>query len=715
MSKTNLFVEGSVKNVEEQYLLDLMFPSDSEDGNEDNQEDFQNDEEQNSSVNFTDLINEIVDCNDEETITTITNKLSGSLLCSRTGMSSIENYDLSSCNEVDVAAPLAPEVDPSNSAINLQVTESISAVDYDNCSNRPRPNRCDVKISNLPVVSNVCNSGPSVIGDTVSKSGIINKCKGSTNHKIVKSSRPNPKRNIIWKKEPPNFPDDQIHFNSHIDLPGDVCLLETPYQCFKYFFCDELINKIVEETNLYNSQIDIQKLINISAADLLKYLGICVLTSVCVQTNVRDMWHDTIGLDVVKETMSLRHFEKIRRFIHFNDNSKMLPSTDPNRDKLFKLRPLINHLNKKFLTIPMNECLSIDEQVCASKIRHHLKVYMRDKPHKWGFKIFVLCGDKGFAHKFEIYSGQENDERFRMDEEPDLGASGNVVVRLTRDVPRYKNHKIYFDRYYTSLNLVVHLKKIGLLSAGTVMRNRIPDCKFPSDEILKKKPRGYSEEYSCLVDNIKITSVLFKDNNNVLFLSSFVGELPKVCEKPRYDRKQKTHVNIACPEVVNKYNKNMGNVDLLDSNVGRCHIKLKSRKWYIRLFYHLLDMTVINAWVLYRKLQECQDTQGKDLTQKEFRIELARALCCMGKNSLKRGRPSQSSFIEEARKKFKGSSIPVKDVRIDGTEHWPKYNEKRTTCKLPNCKGYTFISCEKCNVNLCFNKDKNCFRVFHCN
>jgi hypothetical protein len=117
--------------------------------------------------------------------------------------------------------------------------------------------------------------------------------------------------------------------------------------------------------------------------------------------------------------------------LHFNDNNKQSNSEDVAYDKLYKLRPVLEYLNK-FLSIPMSECLSVDEQICATKIRLHMKVYMKDKPHKWVYKVFVLSRDMGFAHKIEIYSGQENDARFRLDGEPDIGASGNVVIRLSR-------------------------------------------------------------------------------------------------------------------------------------------------------------------------------------------------------------------------------------------------------------------------------------------
>jgi hypothetical protein len=38
-----------------------------------------------------------------------------------------------------------------------------------------------------------------------------------------------------------------------------------------------------------------------------------------------------------------------------------------------------------------------------------MKVYMKDKPHNFGYKHFVLCCDMGFAHRTKIYSGQKNE------------------------------------------------------------------------------------------------------------------------------------------------------------------------------------------------------------------------------------------------------------------------------------------------------------------
>ena len=52
---------------------------------------------------------------------------------------------------------------------------------------------------------------------------------------------------------------------------------------------------------------------------------------------------------------------------------------------------------------------------------------MKDKSHKFGYELLELCIDIGFAHKTEIYCGQ-NDHKFWKTEEPDMGASGCVVI-----------------------------------------------------------------------------------------------------------------------------------------------------------------------------------------------------------------------------------------------------------------------------------------------
>lgn len=65
----------------------------------------------------------------------------------------------------------------------------------------------------------------------------------------------------------------------------------------------------------------------------------------------------------------------------------------------------------------------------------------------------------------------------------------------------------------------------------------------------------------------------------------------------------------------------MGGVDLADMFVALYRTGLKSHKWYMSIFSQLLDISVNNAWLLYRR--DCKQNQVKEKRLKEFRHEIA--------------------------------------------------------------------------------------------
>lgn len=111
----------------------------------------------------------------------------------------------------------------------------------------------------------------------------------------------------------------------------------------------------------------------------------------------------------------------------------------------------------------------------------------------------------------------------------------------------------------------------------------------------------------------------------------------------RYVRNEKRYVEIPCPKTIKVFDKHMGGEDLMDSHIGRYKIPMKIKKRYFRLFHHLVDLTVVNAWVLYNR---DKTLKGKTtICQKQFRIDLAYSLCKIGRSeNSKRGRPSSSSI-----------------------------------------------------------------------
>lgn len=136
------------------------------------------------------------------------------------------------------------------------------------------------------------------------------------------------------------------------------------------------------------------------------------------------------------------------------------------------------------------------------------------------------------------------------------------------------------------------------------------------------------------------------------------------------------------PNTIGHYNRHMGGVDLLDSFIGKHKIKMRTRKWYMRLFYHLLDVILINSWLLYKRV-EMQRQNTPKMQLRQFRLEVAKSLCLCGPSMRKKkGRPSSfvTDMLDERKKKKPKVNVIPKDVRTDGIEHFPIWSNARQRC-----------------------------------
>merc|ERR1712121_69811 len=51
---------------------------------------------------------------------------------------------------------------------------------------------------------------------------------------------------------------------------------------------------------------------------------------------------------------------------------------------------------------------------------------------------------------------------------------------------------------------------------------------------------------------------------------------------------------------IGQYNKCIGGIDKIDMLIALHSCKFKVRTWPMKIFFHLLDLTVVNAWLLYQ-------------------------------------------------------------------------------------------------------------------
>ena len=87
----------------------------------------------------------------------------------------------------------------------------------------------------------------------------------------------------------------------------------------------------------------------------------------------------------------------------------------------------------------------------------------------------------------------------------------------------------------------------------------------------------------------------------------------------------------------------MGGVDLSDMLMSLYRIDIRPRLWYLRMLCYFIDLSTVNAWLLYRRhVKQLGLRKYKPLL--DFRVEIADSLIKHGKAiTKKRGRPSRDA------------------------------------------------------------------------
>jgi hypothetical protein len=152
------------------------------------------------------------------------------------------------------------------------------------------------------------------------------------------------------------------------------------------------------------------------------------------------------------------------------------------------------------------------------------------------------------------------------------------------------------------------------------------------------------------------------------------------------------------PHVIEDNNAHMGFVDKSDRMVNSYGIARRTWKWTKKLFFQLLDKTILNAYLLHKSC--C----GK-ITHKEFHEILLRDLIVQTHvanimvSGVSRGRPSSSG-------------AQLSRLGVKHSQRWPSKGKQRRcrVCSLNKRTRSTLFYCKKCDVGLCV---MDCFEMWH--
>lgn len=499
-----------------------------------------------------------------------------------------------------------------------------------------------------------------------------------SNTALPKSMKP---KSYKWRKEQDITSADGIFPEPNVTHLNNL----HPHELFEKFFDDILLEHIVEESERYASFRNYPKL-NVSIEELRVYIGILICTGYNGQSEIKSLWSndDDIGNIMIAESMRRDRFLQISKCIHFIDSNNGTLT-----DKMWKLRPLTDHLKAKFIEhfIPEQK-LAYDESMIGYFGKHSCKQFIKGKPTRFGFKVWSLCTPTGYLLNFEIYQG--SNPRSKKEYGDLFGKCAEPLVTMIDDLPAQLQDlqfEFYFDNLFTCFPLLTYLKDRGFSGTGTIRENRIPKtCTLQQKKKMAKLERGYYT--STQETDSKIVLTKWVDNAVVAIASTSYGTQP-VKTTQRYSREKKKHISVAQPNVVNMYNKYMCGVDRMDQNISAYRIGVKGKKWWSSIWTWLIDASIQNAWQLQRKVEPT-------ITQLQFRRAIAIYYC--------------HHFGSQPRKVGRKSTL-ISDnlLRFDNKSHWVKPIENRRRCALENCKSQVKTICGKCDKGLCI----KCFESYH--
>ncbi|KYQ91206.1 hypothetical protein DLAC_08129 [Tieghemostelium lacteum] len=385
---------------------------------------------------------------------------------------------------------------------------------------------------------------------------------------------------------------------------------KSPSEIFLIFF-EEIIDIIVIETNRYIEQENNQELrdthfpLGITQEVIRVFLTAILLIGSINPSRLESYWD--YGLYYTSSVSSLLTYTQFRfllTHLHFanNQDQNLVES-----DKLYKITNIMNICKKKFQeNWSPHQNIAIDEGIVPSENTAGLKEYIQDKPGRWGYKFWKLVDEKGYLYFFDLYAGKNSVTKEGTDK-----IWETIVKKLLKESKVLgHNHIIYTDNFFTTIPVSEFLLQNNTHCIGTIrnLKRAIPQELF-NDQLVKGDYR-----YLVLQDS---TISLLRINDTKEFLLLNTKFTPNEGVPYHSQSQQRRGVQkYRFPKALESYRSYMGCVNRHDKRLKNTSFYQVSNKWYLSIFWFLLESTVINSFLVYNR------TNIKDLKFADFRTKL---------------------------------------------------------------------------------------------
>ena len=441
----------------------------------------------------------------------------------------------------------------------------------------------------------------------------------------------------------------------------------------------------------------VRKWKDIGDGDVKFFLAHLVAMGLVKQSTIERYWEhgEIVRTPFFGTYMSRNSFQNILSHFQIVDNNDQVPKNHPNYDPLFKVRPMIDMMERTFRNCYRSgRDLSIDKACCPFKGRLSFKCYNPSKPAKWHIKLFEISDAKtGYCLGFEVYAGKGKTRCANTAKVLDPGCTETtkIVMGLMEKCHLLdKGHHVYMDNYYSSPELFYEMHYRNSYACGTCHSNRKNMSKAVINAKLKKGEAVFRHAGALLC---------FKWNEkcDVRMLST----IHEAC-MVETGKNDALGNKIVKPESVFYYCKKMGGVDLNDQLLTYYSFLRKSAKWSRKLIIHMFNMVVLNAYILnkYYGTEKLSHDEYRDRIIKFLIAEglksytiplppiISRKIVSQHETEHKEKRLSERHFptnipVAEGRKRKKPSRPCFVCNRLPGVE--TTLAVKRTSFWCPDC------------------------------
>lgn len=407
-----------------------------------------------------------------------------------------------------------------------------------------------------------------------------------------------------------------MHLHGNIRAAMNV---HSPLESWLLFFSKPLIDLVLESTNIYidsvrnNYRSDHNMARPLSFEELKAYFGLLYLAGLLHggKMNIEDFWNtDGTGIEIFRATMSLKRFRFLTRCIRFdNIHTREVRKLQDNLAAIRNLLDMfVSNCNKYYAP---SENVTLDEMLVPYRGRCRFRMYIPNKPAKYGIKVYILaCSKTNYVKNLEVYAGAQPDGPYRISNKAD-----DVVLRLIEPV-KGSGRNLTIDNWFNSYSIVKKLKEeMNLTVVGTLKKNK---PQIPADFLPKKSKKQYSSMFGFQED-ITLVSYVPKRNKAVLLFSSMHHD-----DEIDIDSGEKKK-----PSIITYYNQTKGGVDVVDAMCGEYSVARGTRRWPLCLFFQLLNIAALNGYIVLKANQHVSIRReyirnlGKSLIQPYMAIRAA--------------------------------------------------------------------------------------------